>query len=353
MEISNEDKLRALRVIKSSTDTYTKLNRDDRVLLVDGTNTFIRSFEALPTMNDNGLHIGGITGFLKSVGSAVKLLHPSRVIIVFDGEGGSLERRKLYPDYKSGRRNKLKLNRTYSELSNSNIENKNYKFEFARLMDYIRILPVTIVVMNQVEADDVIAYLAKSYFDKSKNVYIMSTDKDFLQLVDDVIKVWSPTKKKLYGCEEIRAEYGIYCNNFIFYRVLEGDESDNIPGVKGAGLKTVKKVFPFMTESAQVSLENIFNYSENNISRYKLYENVVENKLLIERNYKLMQLQNSIIKPITQIKINDIVRNPVPIINSMMFNKLICEDRMYGIFDNYMAWINDVWRELNYYTDSK
>lgn len=349
MEISDQDKLHALQVIRSSNTINTKLDKNDRVLLVDGTNTFIRSFEALPTMNDNGLHIGGITGFLKSVGSAVKLLHPSRVIIIFDGEGGSLQRRKLYPEYKNGRRNKLKLNRTYAELTNSNIENKNYKFEFARLLDYIKILPVSLVIMNQIEADDVIAYLSKSFFKDSKNVYIMSTDKDFLQLVDDKIKVWSPTKKKLYGCEEIRAEYGIYCNNFIYYRILEGDVSDNIPGVKGAGLKTVKKAFPFMTESAQVSIDNLFTYSENNISKYKIYENIIENKLLVERNYKLMQLQESIINPLTQVKINNIVRDKIPIVDTLAFNKLICEDRMYGIFDNYMSWINDVWRELNYY----
>ena len=350
MEISNEDKNRLRQLISSTPIENTKLNKNDRVLIVDGMNTFIRSFSALPTMNDNGLHIGGITGFLKSIGSAIKLLRPTRVIVVFDGEGGSQKRRKIYPDYKQGRRNKLKFNRSYEELTNSNIENNNLNFEFTRTIEYIKILPVSLVIINQIEADDVIAYLSTSYFkDKSKNVYIMSTDKDFLQLVDDKVKVWSPTKKKLYGCEEIKAEYGIYCNNFIFYRILEGDVSDNIPGVKGAGIKTIIKAFPFMSQPEQVKMQDIFNYSENNISKFKIYEKIIENKFIVERNYKLMQLKETIIQPFTQLKINDIVNEQVPLVNAMQFNHMICEDRMFGIFDNYLTWINDVWKELNFY----
>ena len=71
------------------------------VLLVDGYNTFIRCFAAIPTLNEDGLHTGGMSGFLKSVGYAIKLLTPDRCVIVFDGPGGSMKRRKIYPDYKS------------------------------------------------------------------------------------------------------------------------------------------------------------------------------------------------------------------------------------------------------------
>lgn len=222
-------------------------NINSDILLVDGLNTYIRSFMAVPSLNDDGLHTGGIAGFLKSVGYAIKLLSPTRVIIVFDGKGGSQKRRKIYPDYKNGRRTDIRLNRTYDELSDSITESQNFKKELVRTVNYLDVLPVTVMSMDQVEADDTIAYLAKQTF-KDSNVTIMSTDKDFLQLASDKINIWSPVKKKIFGCKEIVDEYGINCKNFIFYRIMEGDTSDNIPGLDGVGLKRVIQSFPFLVK---------------------------------------------------------------------------------------------------------
>ena len=64
------------------------------MLIVDGLNTFIRVFSVMPTLNENGVHVGGIVGFLKSVGFAINMFNPTRTIIVFDGKGGSNRRRK-------------------------------------------------------------------------------------------------------------------------------------------------------------------------------------------------------------------------------------------------------------------
>ena len=85
----------------------------------------------------------------------------------------------------------------------------------------------------------------------------MSTDKDFLQLVDDRIKVWSPTKKKRYDVENFEEEYGIRPNNYLLLRMFEGDRSDNISGVKGIGKKTLLKNFPWPTDGNQYTLEDI------------------------------------------------------------------------------------------------
>src|SRR5665213_2739147 len=77
----------------------------EKVLLVDGLNMYIRMFAAVPTMNGDGEHVGGITGFLTSLGNIIRLFKPSRVVVVFDGAGGSQRRRKMFPDYKANRRN--------------------------------------------------------------------------------------------------------------------------------------------------------------------------------------------------------------------------------------------------------
>ena len=71
----------------------------------------------------------------------------------------------------------------------------------------------------------------------------MSTDKDFLQLVDNRIRVWSPTKKKLYDLEKVLEEYKYYIKNLLLSRILEGDQSDNIKGVMGIGTKTLFEKF--------------------------------------------------------------------------------------------------------------
>ena len=301
---------------------------------------------AVPSLNDDGLHTGGIAGFLKSVGYAIKLLNPTRVIVVFDGKGGSQKRRKIYPGYKNGRRTDIRLNRTYEELSDSITESQNFKKELIRTVNYLDVLPVTVMALDQVEADDTIAYLAKQTF-KDSNVTIMSTDKDFLQLASDKINIWSPVKKKIFGCKEIVDEYGITCKNFVFYRVMEGDVSDNIPGLDGVGLKRVLQAFPFLGEEPQVCLQQIYNYSENNKGKYKIYERVLDNKLLLERNYELMQLHNTQIQSFTQLRIEEIVAKQIPKIDKMGFSKLITEDKMWGNIPNYMVWVQETFGKLN------
>lgn len=348
MNLLINEKNRIKNILNNKEIKYIPRTRNSDVLLVDSMNTFIRAFSAIPSLNENGLHIGGISGFLKSIGAAIKTLKPTRVICVFDGEGGSLNRRKIYKDYKSGRRSRIKFNRTYTEMISMEDENNNMKFEFARIIDYLKKLPVTIISAPNVEADDVIAYLALDYF-KNSNVNIMSTDKDFLQLINEKIKVWSPVKKILYGEEELFEEYGITSNNFIFYRILNGDESDNIPGINGAGLKTIKKAFPFLSDKKTSSIQEIINYSENNISRYKIYEKIIENKDLLDRNYKLMQLKDSIIRPFTQLKLKQILEKNINPLSEFEFGMLIVEDRMNSIFSDYQKWIADTWATINFY----
>ena len=110
--------------------------------------------------------------------------------------------------------------------------------QLARGLEYFECLPLTILTVEGAEADDVIAYTAEQVLSDSE-VIIMSTDKDFLHLVDDRVRVWSPTKKKLYNKDKLLEEYGIPAHNFLMYRMIEGDKSDNIGGINGIGIKTL------------------------------------------------------------------------------------------------------------------
>ena len=191
--MTNAKYLSILEQIKNDGGRIEHNNPDDKVLIIDGLNTFIRVFSVVPITNDDGAHVGGIIGFLKSIGFAIKMHNPTRCIIVFDGEGGSDRRRKLFPDYKAKRRTKIRLNRAY-DWNTPEDEHQSMLFQMSRLVEYLQLLPLTIISANHMEADDAIGYITKQILTESK-ITIMSTDKDFLQLVDDRVSVYSPIKK--------------------------------------------------------------------------------------------------------------------------------------------------------------
>jgi DNA polymerase-1 len=140
---------------------------DDHIMIFDGLNTFIRSFSATPSTNEDGEHIGGITGFLYSIGKCVRDFKPSRCIIVFDGVGGSKRRKKIYKDYKGNRANKTRLRRHDHHFANIEQEQEAMRYQFSRLVSYLDALPVTFLSMDGIEADDTIAYIAQLYKEKS------------------------------------------------------------------------------------------------------------------------------------------------------------------------------------------
>ena len=320
-------------------------NVNDKILICDGLNTFIRVFSAIPTTNDDGVHIGGIIGFLKSIAYTTKMLNTTRTIIVFDGKGGSSRRRKLYPEYKNKRKGKIRLNRI-NEYENIEDERHSMLMQLSRCVEYLETLPLTIISVDNVEADDVIAYISKQLLPKSNHI-IMSTDKDFLQLVNNRISVWSPTKKKLYKPETLKEEYEITSNNFLTYRILEGDKSDNIPGVNGIGIKTAIKRFPQLLEEKNVSVDDLLKISNKKKDELKIYQNVLDSKKQLRLNYKLMQLNNVDISGSAKLKINRTVNGKIPELAKANFQKMFIEDRMYGALPDIDSWMRLSWAKLN------
>ena len=217
-------------VTKNRSVSNEAIHSDDRVLIVDGLNTYIRVFSAVPALNDDGDHVGGVVGFLRSIAALVRQFKPTRCVLVFDGKGGSARRKKVFSNYKANRAVKTKFNR-HEEFANIEDEQASMKAQFSRMVEYLQTLPVTLISIDHVEADDVIAYLAQETFAKSERVIISSTDRDFLQLISDRVQVWSPVKKKLYDKRSLQEEYLVHPNNYLTYRTVIGDKSDNIPGV--------------------------------------------------------------------------------------------------------------------------
>ena len=334
--MSNKKYLSILEEIKKKGGSLDDGNPNDKVLVIDGLNTFIRVFSVIPTTNEDGIHIGGIVGFLRSIAYVVNMVRPTRVIIAFDGKGGSTRRRKIYPEYKKNRKTKYRVNRSNSFASQDD-ERMNMIMQIQRVVEYLEALPLTVLSYDNIEADDTIGYICKQVLTKS-NITIMSTDKDFLQLTNDRIRVWSPTKKKMYDEEAVLEEYGISSHNLIWYRVLDGDKSDNISGVRGLGLKTIQKKLPFLSENRIVEMDEVVN-------------ELPEHKDIIDLNYRLMQLTDVDISASTKTKIVDRVNAPINRLVKFKFEKMFLEDKMYTALPNLTSWLLTNFNQLNHYAE--
>ena len=214
---------------------------NSRVLIIDGMNLFLRNFSVNGMLNDNGVPIGGVMGFLKSLALSIREVNPTRVVVAFDGKGGSTRRRKILPSYKNNRKPGKRMTR-WDAWKNYEEEKASQKSQIERLIQYLKVLPINVIQIDNIEADDTIAYITNNLLEKE--VTIMSADQDFLQLVNERVTVWSPIKKKFYTPDLVMKDYGVPAHNFLMYKVLMGDKSDNIEGIKGLGPKKLPKIVP-------------------------------------------------------------------------------------------------------------
>lgn len=322
------------------------MNLNDKVLVVDGLNTFIRCFAAIPAMNNEGYHVGGITGFLKSIAHAIRQFEPTRCIIVFDGKNGSVRRRKLYPEYKHKSTVSSRYNRLYK---NDADEAESMKKQFSRLLDYLSTLPISIISVDGIEADDTIAYTSTEVLTNS-NVVILSTDRDFLQLVNDRINVWNPIKKVLYDRETVRKEFGISPNNFLMYKMFVGDASDNVPGIKGVGIKTIEKRFPFLKEDKEYSIDDIISECVlNQNKKIRIYETVLDQKEKLLLNKQLMDLKNLDISGNSKLLIGYKVDEKVESLNKVAFVGMLLKDDIVNLVGDVHFWLKNSFDRLNYH----
>jgi DNA polymerase-1 len=291
-------------------------------------------------INPDGHHIGGLTGFLKSVGYAIRMVDPTKIVIVFDGVGGSNARRNLFPDYKANRNTSRITN--YDIFSSKDEEQESISNQMERLVQYLKCLPVTVISIDGLEADDIIGYVATKFelHEETQKVTIMSADKDFLQLVSDKTSAYSPTKKKIYTPKEVQEEYGVSSDNFINYKILLGDQSDNVPGISGLGPKKIIKLFPELTGN-KVTLESIIEKSAELINENKLYLSVVERRHQLEINRRLMSLDGDFLSPDNKQLVKQAFTNSYEL-NIPIFLQLYHNDKLGESIPNVQSWLTQL-----------
>ena len=313
---------------------------NDRVLLIDGLNIFLRAFAVNGSLNEKGVPVGGITGFMRSLAFAIREMEPTRVIVVYDGAGGSKRRKKINPNYKSNRTPKRVTK--FDAFNSLEEEKESMKIQFRRLLTYLELLPIDVYGVDNVEADDVIAYISQNILEKE--VIIMSADQDFLQLVNDRIVVWSPNKKKYYTEEQIFTEYGIPAHNFLMYKCLMGDKSDNLEGIKGLGPKKIRKVIPEIT-GKELNLDYLVQYASTQDTL--MHQRIVEHKVDLETNEKMMSLKDPLISGQIKMQIIDLTSRPTDLLHRNDFIMLYNEDYMGNNLKNPDIWLTDHFLKLN------
>lgn len=317
------------------------LNVNSRILIIDSLNTFLRAFTVIRHVNKSGNHIGGLTGFLRSLTYVMNLVKPTRVILVFDGHGGSTNKRYIYPEYKANRG----INRVtnWDMFENQQDESESITMQIIRLVEYLKCLPVDLLSIDKIEADDVIGYIAKNVGDQ---VCIMSSDRDYLQLVSNKISIFSPIKKKFYDQKSVLEEYGVTPQNFLTQKILLGDSGDNVPGVKGLGSKTMLKLFPELGGEDLVSLEQLIEKCKQESK--KMHESILNFEYQLHLNKKLMDLHNPNIPKEALEEINNLILNPNRELNSQEFIKLYHEDELGNAINNLQAWLFNNFNHLKF-----
>ena len=293
-------------------------------------------------MNPDGHHIGGLVGFLRSLGYVTRIFDPTRVIIIWDGKGGSGNRQNIDPNYKAQRANTRITH--WGLYDNKEQETEALVGQLLRVQDYIECLPIHQISLEKLEADDIIAYLAKKAGTAGKKVTIVSSDKDFFQLINKNIEVYAPIKKKVFNETNIVDEIKVLPENYNIVKALLGDNSDNLPGVKGLGIKTINSEWKSFSYDPLASLNDVWDHCETQMEGdkpKKIFAKIIHNWDRVMKNYELMDLHNSVLDDKEKDFISNILKDPIPDLQTGAFLHLLDQDKIEGITKNTEGWLDN------------
>ena len=233
------------------------------VLLVDGDNLLTIGYYGAKNVFYKGTHIGGIYHFLNTLRRAFEEYHLDKIVVFWDGFEGSQNRKKIYIHYKENRRTRL---RTEEEIN-------SYQYQRERIKQYLEELFVRQGEYEYCETDDNIAYYTQNSPNENKIIY--SSDGDLTQLVSKNTQIYNPSHRKLYKQNDtiVYEHEEILIENVKMVKMMCGDASDNIAGIKGMGVKKFLSLLPEL-KTEQISVQQVKERGE------LLFEQNKHNKLV-------------------------------------------------------------------------
>lgn len=253
------------------------------LVLVDGSSYLYRAFHAFPPLtNSAGEPTGAMYGVLNMLKSLISQVQPSHIAVVFDAKGKTF-RDEMFEQYKSHR----------PPMPD------DLRKQIQPLHDIIRALGIPLLVIEGVEADDVIGTLAVAASKANKKVLISTGDKDMAQLVDDNIMLINTMNNTLLDREAVIEKYGIPPELIIDYLALMGDSADNIPGVAGVGEKTALGLLQGIGSMAEI-YANLDKVAELPIrGAKKLGDKLLAEKEMADLSYRLATIKTDVALDIT------------------------------------------------------
>jgi len=233
------------------------------VLLVDGDNLLTIGFYGVKNAFHKGEHIGGIYHFLNTLRRTFETYNLDKIVVFWDGIEGSQTRKKIYAPYKENRKSRLR----------SEEEVNSYTYQRDRIKQYLEELFVRQGEYEYCETDDNIAYYTQNSPNENKIVY--SSDGDLTQLVSENTQIYNPSHGKLYKQKDtiVYNHEEILIENVKLVKMMCGDSSDNIAGIRGMGVKRFLSVFPEL-KTEQLSVEQVKNKCE------EIFQQDKHNKLI-------------------------------------------------------------------------
>lgn len=240
--------------------------------LIDGNSYIYRAYYAIRELsNSKGFPTNALYGFTNMLFKILKEKQPDAIAISFDSPVPT-ERHKIYEDYKAQR----------PETPDDLLQ------QIPHIRRIVAAFCIPVFEIPGYEADDILGTIAKKASQQGMDVYIVTSDKDMLQIVDERVKIYDPMKDRMLDAEYVNGRYGILPGRISEFMALTGDPVDNIPGVKGVGQKTAKDL---LTEF--ISIDDLLSNADR-IKRHKLRTLIKDNADMIKLSKTLATLDTSV-----------------------------------------------------------
>jgi 5'-3' exonuclease len=347
-------------------------------LIVDG-NNLLKISSVDKKMNDKGEVYGAVMTFIRKLGVILTKKDFDYCIVSWDGMGSGIMRYRLYPDYKANRDKRYDLldaktdyekgiqetmryilkNKAKKDTTRGETDEESLQRQKGIIQEILEELCIRQQEFDDVEGDDIVAYYVKNRRNNEK-IVIMSSDKDMTQFISENVAIWNPRLDRLVKAEDTIKVLGITHENVVLEKILCGDVSDNIKGVKGLGEQTLVKYFPEIVEN-KTDLEAIVRRSKELLEErkaekkkpLKVLENIVngvtdgcQGDKLYEINRKIIDLSEPLLTDDARRELDETayevmdtsdrnIKNAYRIVNDYKMYDMIDEDKFGNIFGPY------------------
>jgi 5'-3' exonuclease len=237
-----------------------------------------------------------------------------------------------------------KLNRFYEDDIPDTVENRNW--QLVTLTKILKFLPICQVYVPDCEADDVIGYISRYRVGDSR-ITIASSDRDFYQLLTERVQIYSIGSKRTVTHDSMLSDMGISAQNFCLAKSVVGDESDNIPGVRGVGYKTLAKRLPKFASSEDYAIDDLVSDCRSSSSKIKSLAEIAASEDIVRRNWRLCYLDVANISGTQIERVNGVLDSYEPIRNKLSAKRILAAEGLPTLV------IDSLFFTLNYASGAK